>query len=146
MKNSTCKIGIVVSEFNAFVTSQLESGCMDFLISQGVSKDNITLIKVPGAVEIPLVLQLLAKAGDYAALIALGAVIQGETSHYDYVCDQVNQGCLRVMLDYSIPVIFGVLTTENDAQALDRTGGVHGHKGKDAAETALAMISIISQI
>jgi 6,7-dimethyl-8-ribityllumazine synthase len=97
---------------------------------------------VPGAVEIPFAVQRLAQLNRYDAIIALGAVIRGETTHYDYVCEQVSQGCQRVMLDFDCPVIFGVLTTENEAQALDRVGGNHGHKGKDALDCALQMIAI----
>ncbi|MDI1352609.1 MAG: 6,7-dimethyl-8-ribityllumazine synthase, partial [bacterium] len=90
--------------------------------------------------------QLLAQKKEVEAIIALGAVIRGETTHYDYVCDQVSQGCQRVMLDYNIPVIFGVLTTENEAQALDRVGGLHGHKGRDAVDCAVMMHSIKKQL
>ena len=104
------------------------------------------MIQVPGAIEIPLVAKLLAESNRYKAIIALGAVIRGETSHYDYVCDQVSQGCQKVMLDFNIPVIFGVLTTENEEQALARVGGVHGHKGIDAADAALEMIQVVEEL
>lgn len=112
----------------------------------GFKSDDITLVEVPGAVEIPFVAQLLAKKQKVEVIVALGAVIRGETSHYDYVCDQVSQGCQRVMLDYNIPVVFGVLTTENDEQALDRAGGAHGHKGRDAIDCAVSMRSIKQQL
>ena len=140
------KFAIVVSRFNETVTDKLAEGALNRLLARGVRRDNITLIQVPGAVEIPLVAKLLAESDDYSAIIALGAVIRGETSHYDYVCEQVSQGCQRVMLDFNIPVIFGVLTTENEEQALDRVGGNHGHKGVDAADVALEMAATVSQL
>ena len=140
------QIGIVVSDFNVNITKALEEGCVAELLRQGLDAKNVKVIHVPGAVEIPFVLQRFAKTKKYDALIALGAVVRGETTHYDYVCEQVSQGCGRVMLDYDIPVVFGVLTTENDAQAVDRIGGRHGHKGVEAAETALHMIKISKEI
>lgn len=144
--NRSFPIAVVVSTFNETVTSALKEGAIHRLEELGFNSEDITLVEVPGAVEIPFVVQLLAKKNQVQAIIALGAVIRGETTHYDYVCDQVSQGCQRVMLDYNIPVIFGVLTTENDEQALDRVGGKHGHKGRDAVDCALAMHSIQSQL
>lgn len=140
------KFAIVVSRFNEFVTDKLSEGALNRFMERGIPRDDITLIQVPGAVEIPLVAKLLAQTQQYSAIVTLGAVIRGETTHYDYVCEQVSQGCQRVMLDYNIPVIFGVLTTENDAQALERVGGMHGHKGEDAAEAALEMVTIVEKI
>ncbi len=105
----------------------------------GFAAANILLVEVPGAVEIPFVANRLAKKRQVRAIVALGAVIRGETTHYDYVCDQVSQGCQRVMLDHDIPVIFGILTTENEEQAWDRLGGNHGHKGKEAVDCAVMM-------
>lgn len=137
-------IAVVVSVFNEEVTTQLEQGCVNEL-KKYLAAEHIVLVRVPGAVEIPLVLQELAEQG-FAALIALGAVIRGETSHYDYVCEQVSQGCQRVMLEYNLPVIFGVLTTENDEQALARVGGAHGHKGVEAAQAALQMVLTLQQL
>ena len=139
-------LAIVVSQFNEEVTQELLQGAVKRLNSLGFTTNDITIIEVPGAVEIPIIAKRLAAQKSYEAIIALGAVIRGETTHYDYVCDQVSQGCQRVSLDHDIPVIFGVLTTENDAQAWDRLGGKHGHKGADAADCALAMHSILSQI
>lgn len=136
------KIAIVVSQFNEEVTSKLLTGAYNRLLELNISKQNIKVIHVPGAVEIPYAAQLLAKTKQFEAIIALGAVIRGETSHYDYVCDQVSQGCQRVMLDHHIPVIFGVLTTDTEEQALARVGGDAGHKGKDAADTAIAMLKL----
>ncbi|GJM07457.1 MAG: 6,7-dimethyl-8-ribityllumazine synthase [marine bacterium B5-7] len=139
-------IAIVVSEFNTEITSALLAGAMSQLQESGVNPEKITVVHVPGAVEIPLTVSRLADTEKYDAIIALGAVIRGETSHYDTVCEQVSLGCQQVMLDYSLPVIFGVLTTENVEQARDRIGGKKGHKGKDVANAALAMISILQQI
>jgi 6,7-dimethyl-8-ribityllumazine synthase len=144
--NNTFPIALVVSTFNQEITNALKQGALERLSELGFVSNEITLVEVPGAVEIPLVAQLIAKKNTVRAVIALGAVIRGETTHYDYVCDQVSQGCQRVMLDFDIPVIFGVLTTENEEQAWDRLGGSHGHKGRDAADCALMMNSIKSQL
>lgn len=140
------KIAIVVSDFNAHITEKLLEGALIELREKGQKDEDINVIHVPGAVEIPLVAKKLASTHQYAAIIALGAVIRGETGHYDYVCEQASQGCQHVMLEYLIPVIFGVLTTENDEQAQDRIGGKRGHKGKEAAEAALQMIQIMRNI
>ncbi len=140
------KIAIVISDFNTHITEKLLEGALEHLKSQGKTENEIRVIHVPGAVEIPLVAKALALTEEYNAIIALGAVIRGETTHYDYVCEQVSQGCQKIMLDHMIPVIFGVLTTENDEQAYDRVGGKHGHKGADAAEAALYMIELMENI
>lgn len=137
-------IAVVVSCFNEEITSRLEAGCLEEL-NKYLCTEQITLVRVPGAVEIPLVLQQLAER-EFDALIALGAIIRGETTHYDYVCQQVSHGCQKVMLNENIPVIFGVLTTEDEAQASARVGGAHGHKGKDAAIAALQMILTLDRI
>ncbi len=139
-------IAIVVSDFNQEITQKLLEGAVERLMELGIVKENITIVHVPGAVEIPLIAKLLAKQKIYASIICLGAVIRGETSHYDYVCQQVSQGCQRVMLEQEIPVIFGVLTTEDEAQALARAGGSHGHKGCEAADAALKMINVVQSI
>lgn len=139
-------IAMIVSSFNQPVTDELKRGALGYLKEHGINEDDITVIDVPGAVEIPLIAKRLAMQKNVEVIIALGAVIRGETTHYDYVCDQVSAGCQRVMLDYNIPVIFGVLTTENDQQAEDRLGGKHGHKGIEAAECALSMHAILSQL
>jgi 6,7-dimethyl-8-ribityllumazine synthase len=133
------KVAVVISDFNEEVTSKLKEGCLAEL-KKYLAPEHIYVVHVPGAIEIPLVLKALAEKKQCNALIALGAVIRGETSHYDYVCEQVSQGCQQVMLDYDLPVIFGVLTTENDEQAFDRVGGAHGHKGVDSAIAALQMV------
>lgn len=139
-------IAIVVSRFNEKVTSELLKGCVERLYELEIQSENITVLYVPGCVEIPLSVQRLARSKKYEAVIALGAVIRGETSHYDYVCEQVSQGCQRVMLDENIPVVFGVLTTESSDQAKARVGGNHGHKGRDAADTAIEMISVLHSV
>lgn len=139
-------IAIIVSRFNRPITDRLCEGTQHRLRVSGVSDAQMTIYAVPGAVEIPLVAQALAKTGRYDAIISLGAVIRGETSHYDYVCEQASQGCQRVSLDYEIPVIFGLLTTETAAQAWDRLGGQHGHKGYDVADCALQMVQLLRDI
>ena len=139
-------IAIVVSKFNHAITDELQQGAVKRLIDCGFSAHDITVVTVPGAVEIPLVAKLLARKNQYDAIIALGAVIRGETSHYDYVCQQVSEGCQRVALEFDVPVIFGVLTTDNEEQAWDRLGGRHGHKGADAADCALSMYGILKQL
>lgn len=139
-------IAVIKSSFNQMVTDRLLQGAMQRLSEHGFTDKHTTLVTVPGAVEIPVVAQRLAQTKRYQALIALGAVIRGETSHYDTVCSQVSQGCQRVALDHEIPVIFGILTTDNTAQALARCGGEHGHKGREAVDTALAMVSVLQQL
>jgi 6,7-dimethyl-8-ribityllumazine synthase len=139
-------IAIVVSCFNRVITDELQRGAIARLKARGFDAQHIMMIEVPGAVEIPLVAKRVAASGQVQAIIALGAIIRGETSHYDYVCEQVSYGCQRVALDYNLPVIFGVLTTENDAQAWDRVGGNHGHKGKDAADCAIEMHRILNEL
>ena len=139
-------IAIVVSTFNEPITSALKQGALERLAELGFKAKDITLVEVPGAVEIPLVASILAKKNQVQVVIALGAVIRGETSHYDYVCDQVSQGCQKVMLEHDLPVIFGILTTENEEQAWDRLGGNHGHKGREVAECAVMMHSIKEQL
>ncbi|MGB6976649.1 MAG: 6,7-dimethyl-8-ribityllumazine synthase, partial [Gammaproteobacteria bacterium] len=104
------------------------------------------VVHVPGAVEIPVTAQQLANTGNYDAIICLGAVIRGETDHYEYVCHQVSDGCQRVALDHHLPVIFGILTTDTVEQALARAGGSHGHKGRESADAALAMVAIMQQL
>lgn len=144
--NGSFPIAIVVSSFNRSVTEELKKGALRRLSEQGFNPQDITLVEVPGAVEIPLIAKRLAMYKQVDAIIALGAVIRGETSHYDYVCEQVSNGCQRIALDYDIPVIFGVLTTEDEAQAWERLGGSHGHKGADAADCAIAMHKILREL
>lgn len=144
--NHSFPIAVIVSTFNKAITDALKEGALARLTELGFRSKDILLVEVPGAVEIPLVAQIIAKKNQVQVIIALGAVVRGETTHYDYVCQQVSQGCQQVMLSYDVPVIFGVLTTENEAQAWDRLGGAHGHKGKDAAEAAVMMHSIKQQL
>ena len=141
----SCKIAIVVSLFNREITQELQNGAMQQLLESGILPINILVIEVPGAIEIPMVIQRIAQNKEIDVVIALGAIIRGETSHYDYVCQQVSYGCQRVALDYTLPVIFGILTTENLIQAFDRIGGKHGHKGIDAAECAITMYNILQK-
>lgn len=143
---SNAKIAIVVSRFNEEVTSKLLEGAIERLKERDQQSSNSLVVWVPGAVEIPITAQKLAKSKQFDAVITLGAVIRGETTHYDYVCDIVSRGCEKIALETQIPVIFGVLTTENEEQAFDRLGGKHGHKGKDAVDTALEMISVIRKL
>ena len=140
-------VAIIVSKFNQDITHELLQGALNRLTTTyNFKEEDITVVEVPGAVEIPLIAKLLAKKNNYGAIITLGAVIRGETTHYDYVCKLVSEGCQQISLSFDIPVIFGVLTTENEAQAWDRLGGNHGHKGADAADCALAMHSILRQL
>ncbi|MCR5289811.1 MAG: 6,7-dimethyl-8-ribityllumazine synthase [Treponema sp.] len=140
------KIGIVAARFNDFIVSRLVDGALDGLKRHGVSEDNITLAKVPGAFEIPLAAQHMAESKQYDAIICLGAVIRGSTSHYDYVCNEVSKGVSHVSLATGIPVMFGVLTTENIEQAVERSGTKAGNKGYDCALGALEMINVIKKL
>jgi 6,7-dimethyl-8-ribityllumazine synthase len=145
-KKVTFPVALVVSRFNEEVTSKLLEGAHARLQELGFDEGQITVVDGPGAVEIPLALQRLAGLKEFDALIALGAVIRGETSHYDYVCNLVSQGCQEISLQFKLPVIFGVLTTENDEQAFDRCGGKHGHKGKDAVDAACEMVALLRSL
>lgn len=138
-------IAIIVSRFNHEVTERLLLGTLERLRELGCAEADMHVIRVPGAIELPLAAQQCAKREDCDAVICLGAVIRGETDHYDYVCQQASYGCQRVALDYDIPVIFGVLTTENTEQALARAGGAQGHKGREAADAAIEMIALMQQ-
>lgn len=144
--NESFNIAIVVSRFNEAITELLFEGTMERLRELSFPEEQITVIWVPGAVEIPLAAQRLAKTDIYEAIICLGAVIRGETSHYDYVCQQVSQGCQQVALHYDLPVVFGVLTTEDEEQAIARVNGQHSYKGQEAADVALEMVSVLRQI
>ncbi len=145
-KQDSFPIAIIVSVFNREITQGLQDGAINRLLACGFEAQDITVIEVPGAIEIPLIAKRLARKKQYRAIIALGAVIRGETSHYDYVCQQVSDGCQNVALEFEIPVIFGVLTTENQAQAWDRIGGKQGHKGVEAVDCALAIHNILQQL
>ena len=137
------KIGIVASRFNEFITSKLLSGAMDGLLRLDVKEEDIHVAWVPGAFEIPLIASKMAKSGKYDAVICLGAVIRGATSHYDYVCNEVAKGIAMVSLESGVPVMFGILTTENIEQAIERAGTKAGNKGFDCATGAIEMIDLI---
>lgn len=137
------RIAVITSRFNEEITSLLQEGTLDQFREKGNPIPSEDVFNVPGAVEIPVVAAILAKKRIYDAIVCLGAVIQGETSHYDYVCGQVSYGCQKVAITYFLPVIFGVLTTDNEQQALERCGGTHGHKGRDCADAALEMIQVL---
>lgn len=141
-----CHIAVIVSRFNEEVTQKLSDGAANRLRELGFSAEQITHIWVPGAIEIPITAQRLAQTGKYDAIICLGAVILGETKHFDYVCQQVSYGCQHVALQYNLPVIFGVLTTDTDEQAHDRAGGEKGHVGRSAVDTAVELISTLRNI
>ena len=147
LKNATSfPIALVVSDFNVEITQELKAGALRRLKSLGFQDKDILVLHVPGAVEIPLAAKRVAMLGQFEVIIALGAVIRGETSHYDYVCDQVSIGCQRVALDYDLPVLFGVLTTEDEAQAWERLGGKHGHNGERVVDSAVAMHTVLHQV
>lgn len=140
------KIGIVASRFNEFIVNKLVGGAEDGLVRHGVDSDNIDLAWVPGAFEIPLIAAKMAKSGKYDAVIAVGAVIRGSTSHYDYVCAEVSKGIATVSLNSDIPVLFGVLTTDTIEQAIERAGSKAGNKGYDCALSAVEMINLIQEM
>ena len=140
------KFCIIVARFNEFIGSKLLSGAIDELVRHGAKKENIDVIWCPGAFEIPLVAKKAAKTGKYNAIITLGAVIKGSTSHYDYVCAEVSKGVDSVGLETGIPVIFGVLTTDNIEQAIERAGTKAGNKGSDAAKSAIEMANLMARI
>lgn len=140
------KVGIVAARFNEFITSKLLGGAMDGLLRHGVREEDIQVAWVPGAFEIPLIASKLAKSGRYDAVICLGAVIRGSTSHYDYVCNEASKGIAAVSLETGVPVMFGVLTTENIEQAIERAGTKAGNKGYDCALGAIEMVNLIREI
>ncbi|MBE5876099.1 MAG: 6,7-dimethyl-8-ribityllumazine synthase [Lachnospiraceae bacterium] len=140
------KVGIVAARFNEFITSKLLGGAIDGLVRHDVSEDNIHVAWVPGAFEIPLIASKMAKSRKYDAIICLGAVIRGSTTHYDYVCSEVSKGIASVSLESDIPVMFGVLTTENIEQAIERAGSKAGNKGYDCAVGAIEMVNLIREM
>ena len=140
------RIGVVCARFNEFIVSKLLSGCEDGLLRHGVQPQDISVAWVPGAFEIPLIASKMAKSGKYDAVIALGAVIRGSTSHYDYVCSEVSKGVANVALSSDIPVMFGVLTTDTIEQAIERAGTKAGNKGYDCALSAVEMVNLLREI
>ena len=140
------RVGIVASRFNSFIVEKLLEGAVDGLVRHGVEEDHITACWVPGAFEIPLTAQKMAQSDKYDAVICVGAVIRGSTSHYDYVCNEVSKGIAAVGLQTGKPVLFGVVTTENIEQAIERSGSKSGNKGYDCALAAIEMVNLMGQI
>ncbi|NLL79344.1 MAG: 6,7-dimethyl-8-ribityllumazine synthase [Clostridiales bacterium] len=140
------KAAIVASRFNEIIVNKLLGGAVDGLVRHGVAEENITAAWVPGAFEIPIAAQKLAQSGKYDAIICVGAVIRGDTTHYDYVCAEVSKGIAQVGLSAGIPVLFGVITTENIEQAIARAGSKAGNKGYDCALSAIEMVNLIRQM
>lgn len=140
------RIGIVASRLNSFITSRLIDGANDGLIRHGINENDIDLVLVPGAFEIPLAAKKMSKSGRYDVVICLGAIIRGITSHYDYVCSEVSKGIASVSLRSEIPIIFGVLTTDNIEQAIERAGSKSGNKGYDCALAAIEMANLFKNI
>ncbi|WP_291257031.1 6,7-dimethyl-8-ribityllumazine synthase [Flavonifractor sp.] len=137
------RVGIVAARFNEFIVSKLLSGCEDGLLRHGVRDEDIAVAWVPGAFEIPLAAQAMAKSGKYDAVITLGAVIRGATSHYDYVCAEVSKGVSNASLNTGVPVLFGVLTTDTIEQAIERAGTKAGNKGAECAQGAIEMVNLL---
>ena len=146
MVSKKMKVGIICARFNEFIVSKLLGGALDGLKRHGVEEDDIEIAWVPGAFEIPLIASKMAKSKKYDAVICLGAVIRGSTTHYDYVCSEVSKGIAHVTLESDIPVMFGVLTTENIEQAIERAGTKAGNKGYDCALSAVEMVNLINEI
>ena len=140
------KVGIVVARFNEFITSKLLGGAIDGLQRENVNPDDIDVAWVPGAFEIPLIAKKMADSGKYDAIICLGAVIRGATSHYDYVCSEVSKGIAQVSLNAGIPVMFGVLTTDTIEQAVERAGTKAGNKGFECAQGAIEMVNLMREM
>ena len=146
LNGAALRIAVVTARFNDFITERLQAGALDCLKRHGVADDAIDTVAVPGAFELPLAALTLAETGRYHAVICLGAVIRGDTTHYDYVCNEAAKGIAAAGLKTGIPVIFGVVTTENTEQAISRAGGKSGNKGWDAAMTALEMANLLPHI
>jgi 6,7-dimethyl-8-ribityllumazine synthase len=140
------KFGIVVGRFNSFMSEQLLNGAIDVLERHGANPDDITVVRVPGSFELPAVCKKMALSNRYDALIALGVVIRGSTSHYDHVCNEAAKGIAHVSLDTQVPVAFGLVTTDTIEQAIERAGSKAGNKGGDAAMVAIEMASVMKQI
>ena len=140
------KVGIVASRFNEIIVNKLLGGAVDGLVRHGVDEENITAAWVPGAFEIPVTAAKMANSGKYDAIICVGAVIRGDTTHYDYVCNEVSKGVAQVGLNTGVPVLFGVITTENIEQAISRAGSKGGNKGYDCALSAIEMVNLLRQM
>ena len=146
LDSSGLTIGMVVSRFNQFITDKLLEGALDALQSHGIADDHITVAHVPGAFEIPLIADRMAASGKYDALVCLGAVIRGDTPHFEYVCDAVTRGIGEAIWQYKLPIGFGVLTTDDVQQAMDRSKAKDANKGYEAALTAIEMVSVLRRI
>ncbi len=140
------KVGIVAARFNEIIVNKLLGGAVDGLVRHGVEDKNITAVWVPGAFEIPTVALKMAQSGKYDAVICVGAVIRGQTSHYDYVCNEVSKGIAQTALQTGVPTLFGIVTTENIEQAIARAGSKAGNKGYDCALSAIEMVNVMDQI
>lgn len=140
------KVGIVASRFNEFIVSKLVSGAVDGLVRHNVNDDDISIAWVPGAFEIPVIADKMAKSGKYDAVICVGAVIRGATSHYDYVCNEVSKGIAQASMSSGVPVLFGILTTDSIEQAIERAGTKAGNKGYDCALSAIEMVNLMKQL
>ncbi|MCR5837366.1 MAG: 6,7-dimethyl-8-ribityllumazine synthase [Lachnospiraceae bacterium] len=143
---SDIKVGIVAARFNEFIVSKLIGGAKDALIRHGLSDEDIDLAWVPGAFEIPMIAKKMAQSGKYDAIVCVGAVIKGSTSHYDFVCAEVSKGIAQVGMETGVPTMFGVITTDNIEQAIERAGTKAGNKGYDAACGAIEMVNLIKSI
>ena len=143
---SGLRFGIIVSRFNDLITNKLLDGAIDSLTRHGASESDIEVARVPGSFEIPIVAQRMAKSGDYDAVLALGAVIRGETPHFEYVSNEATKGIAKATLDTDIPISFGVLTTDTTEQAIDRAGVKQGNKGSEAAESAIEMANLLESL
>ena len=146
MTGKGMKVGIVAARFNEFITSKLLGGALDMLRRHEVAEEDITTAWVPGAFEIPLIAKKMAESGKYDAVICLGAVIRGSTSHYDYVCNEVSKGIAQVSMGNGLPVMFGVLTCENIEQAIERAGTKAGNKGAECANGAIEMVNLMREL
>jgi 6,7-dimethyl-8-ribityllumazine synthase len=140
------RIAIVLSKYNTQIVDRLVDGCLSTLRAAGIKDESITLVKVPGAFEIPVVVHKLAEKGKYQAIITLGAIIRGETPHFEFIADSCSQGISRIAAEFSLPIAFGVLTVDTIQQAMDRSGDEESNKGSEAAKTALEMISVMSKL
>ena len=140
------KVGIVASRFNEFITNKLLGGAVDGLVRHGVEEKNITAAWLPGALEIPTVAKKMAESGKYDAVICVGAVIRGSTTHYDYVCNEVSKGIAHISMETGVPTLFGILTTDNIEQAVERAGTKAGNKGYDCALSAIEMVNVLSNL
>ena len=140
------KFGIVASRFNDFITKQLIDGCLDEFVRHGAEREKIELVLVPGAFEIPLIAQKLAKSKAFDAIVCLGTVIRGATPHFDYIAAEVSKGISKVSLDTGMPIVFGIITADTIEQAIERAGTKDGNKGRDAAMSAIEMANLISQL